>query len=338
MWFILPISTKTNPSTKPPTTTTKTAMSFVTLLVVAAAIVGAHGATPEAFAGRQAPAGLQAKQGLNTSVSTEIIGLHGASHAGTRGALHIVAGPLTPPGTIPASYHVSPTANDTTSTKIADDKTTSYNKTTNQMTRSANPNPPPLHPIGGCRVDTSAGTTAENTEAEAKNNNKATAQPCVRPGEPAKNHVVGGALLAPARVTPAALGVDTIETPGPPPSTSVVDTKSIADTGAAVATGGRPPGAPPDIMTPVRPPLTRTTARAPRHLQNHHEVPPPGDLVTTNNTAKNVGQGSSTLLSSARDDVRKEDEVSLVRTHALCRTVPFPLPLTSNGCVVSSRV
>ena len=289
-------------------------MSFVTLLVVAAAIVGAHGATPdEAFAGHQAPAGLQATRCLNTSVSNdETIGLHGASHAGTRSALHIVAGPpLTPPGTIPVSYHVSPTANDTTSTKIADDKTTSYNKTTNQMTRSANPNPPPLHPIGGCRVDTSAGTTAENTEAEAKNNNKATAQPCVRPGEPAKNHVVGGALLAPARVTPAALGVDTIETPGPRPSTPVIDTKSIADTGAAVATGGRPPGAPPDIMTPVRPPLTRTTARAPRHLQNHHEVPPPGDLVTTNNTAKNVEQGGFTLLSSARDDVGKEDEVRL---------------------------
>ena len=75
MWFILPISTKTNPLQtshyQPPT-----AMSFVTLLVVAAAIVGAHGATPEAFAGRQAPAGLQAKQGLNTSVSTETIGLY----------------------------------------------------------------------------------------------------------------------------------------------------------------------------------------------------------------------------------------------------------------------
>ena len=298
-------------------------MSFGTLLVVAAAIVGAHGATPdEAFAGRQASTSLQATRCLNTSVSNETIGLAGASsHAGTRSALHIVAGPLTPPGTIPVSYRVSPTVNDTTSTKIADDKTTSYNKT-NQMTRSANPNPPPLHPIGGCRVDTSAGTTAENTEAEDKNNNKTTAQPCVRPGEPAKNHVVGGALLAPARVTPAVLGVDTtqdaVETPGSPPSPPVIDTKSIADTGAAVATGGRPPGVSPDIMTPVRPPWTRTTRALLRHLRNYHEVPPPGDLVTTNNTAKNVGQGGSTLLSSsARDDVGKEDEVSLGRTHAL---------------------
>ena len=101
-------------------------MSLVDLLIVAATLAGAAGATPnEAFAG------LQATRGLNTSVSTETgagLGLmHGASDAGTRrGAQHIAVPPLKPSGTPPVSHHVSPTADDTTSTTTADDKTTSH--------------------------------------------------------------------------------------------------------------------------------------------------------------------------------------------------------------------
>ena len=101
-------------------------MSLVNLLIIAAALAGAAGATPD-----EAFAGLQATRGLNTSVSTETgagLGLmHGASDAGTRrGAQHIAVPPLMPSGTPPVSHHVSPTADDTTSTTIADDKTTSH--------------------------------------------------------------------------------------------------------------------------------------------------------------------------------------------------------------------
>ena len=94
------------------------------------------------------------------------------------------------------------------------------------------------------------------------------------------------------------------QTPESPTAVQAIHTKTTAGTGAATATGGCPP----DVR-----------------LDNVRK-----------RSSSALGSGGSTLLSSARDDVGKEDEVSLVRTHALCRTVP--LPLTSNGCVVSSRV
>ena len=155
-------------------------MSLVDLLIVAATLAGAAGATPnEAFAGLQASVGLQATRGLNTSVSTEAgagLGLmHGASDAGTRrGAQHIAVPPLTPPGTPPVSHHVSPTADDTTSTTIADDKTTPHKTrppaapcadTTHQQDAAETPKPPPSAPVISTKhiVDTDAAVpTAKN--------------------------------------------------------------------------------------------------------------------------------------------------------------------------------
>ena len=79
-----------------------------------------------------------------------------------------------------------------------------------------------------------------------------------------------------------------------------------------LATGGRSPspGVAPDILTPEH-----RRASAPLHLHNHHQVPSPGDSVTTNNTAKSVEQGGFTLLPSARDDDDNKEEVSLYYVH-----------------------
>jgi len=132
--------------------------------------------------------------------------------------------------------------------------------------------------------------------------------PANRPGELTEiNHFGEPRVAAPAALPGDNVTVkDAAETPESPSSTPVINTKNTLDTGGVVATGNQPPGpgVPPDTRSPQ-------AASNPRHLHTNDQDLPPEDSATTNNTAKNVGQGGSTLLRSARDDAGKEDEVSL---------------------------
>ena len=227
--------------------------SLVPLFIVAAALAGASGATPdEAFAGHQAFAGHLATSSLDGDQSCSCCA--GASVG----------------------------------------------------------NPPWPRPVGACcRVDTSAGAIITNVNAEANLTAEATTTtqqhtrlPPVsrqgRPGEPI-SHARACTAQCTAQAAPTVDTIqDTAETPELTLSPSTINTKNIADKGAAV-TGGRPPDrVPTDILTtPGRP-----RACAPQHLHTNHQVLFPEDLVTTNNTANIVGQGDNTLPSA--------QEVSLV--------------------------
>ena len=106
------------------------------------------------------------------------------------------------------------------------------------------------------------------------------------------------------------------------------DTEAKAPIKATTTIAQHPgPGVPPDTLAPACP----RVASAPRHLHTNDQVLPPEDSATTNNTAKNVGQGGCTLLPSARDNVGKDDEVSLVRGWSVEQSVRLlvadaPLP------------
>ena len=279
---------------------------LVTLLVADAALVGPPVAAPTAtFADDQAT------RGLRTVESAEKTCLYD----GLRVLLpHAGGSPLTTRGTTPGPHRVPPTAEGTTK-DIADVKTMSY-KTTNEMTLTccagASAGQDPRHPNDGARrVGTSADATARNADTEAKIPIETTtiAQhprmcPAKRPGE-LINHFGEPRVAAPAALPGDDTVKDAAETPESTPSTPVINTKNTVDLGGAVATGTG--GRPPDTLTLSCP----LAASPPRHLHTNDQDLPPEDSATTNNTAKNVGQGS-TLLRSARDNVGKEDEVSLV--------------------------
>ena len=289
-----------------------TPMSLALMLVAAASLAGASSAAPNmTLAGHQAMCGLSAP-----AESVETICLHvgtawhdGAHDAGSLvGAQHTAEPPLPPHGATHSPAHASPTAEDTKPTKdIADDKTPSY-KTTYHKTpftcAGASARPPTA---GECRVDTSTGATDQNAGAEATTTTTTPAPrmcPANRAGELTElNHLFGAphrlTPFTPARVDLATPGVDTTQdATEPPPSVRSINTKNTVNAGAA-ATGGCPPGAPPDTLAPAR-----ARASEPQHLHAGHQDLPPEDSVTTTNkpTAKIVGRCGSTVLPSARDD------------------------------------
>ena len=293
-------------------------MSLALMLVAAASFTGASSAAPNmTLAGHQAMCGLSAPA---ESVETTCLHVGTAWHEGAHdagslvGAQHTAEPPLPPYSATPTSVHAPPPTMDTTPTKdIADDKTPSYKTTYYKMpftcAGTSAGHPPPT--AGECRVDTSAGATAENAEADAKipaTTTTTTPPPGVCPANRAGeltelNHLFGAphrlTPFTPARVDLATPGVDTTQdATEPPPSVRSINTKNTVNAGAA-ATGGCPPGAPPYILAPAR-----SRASEPQHLHAGHQDLPPEDSVTTTNkpTAKIVGRCGSTVLPSARDD------------------------------------
>ena len=223
---------------------------------------------------------------------------------------HTAAGlPLPPPVITPAPHRVSPAAGDTTSIKIADaDKTTSSYKTTDKIKLTfthALWRPPPQV---GTKITTKAATTTDSRVRLAAS----------RPGYPAEMNHLFGAWPRPipsTRVVLAAQGVDAAKDAAKTTepeiielslSTPTIDTKYVADTGAA-ATGDRILAPSPDI----RP---RRAIRAPQHHHTSHKTIPPEDSVTTTKTRPRTRSSAAPRCShSARDDDDAEEEVSLVR-------------------------